>query len=148
VQGACVLLAGRAGAGKQTIARGVVSELRTRERPSAVVDRAALDRLTSGLEPLTWLCTLLVESGLVVLVSAPVPGREERERFRATVPDVVEVFVDAPAEQCEARSGRSDAAFEEPYAPDLRVPTHDREPRASIAQVLSFVEARGLVDPS
>jgi adenylylsulfate kinase-like enzyme len=144
-----VLLTGRAGAGKQTIGRGVVTELRARRRPSALVDGPAVEHhLAPGIGSLTWLCALLVESGVLVLVSAPVPGRDERERLRAAVPDLVEVFVDAPAEQCEARAGRTDAGFEEPYAPDLRVPTHDREPRASIAQVLSYLEERALVDPS
>jgi adenylylsulfate kinase len=144
-----VLLTGRAGAGKQTIGRGVLQELRSRGQPSALVDRASVEHhLGPGIEPLTWLCSLLVESGVVVLVAAPVPGRDERERFRTAVAGVVEVHVDAPAEQCEARSGRADAAFEEPYAPDLRVPTHDREPSASIAQVLSDLEARDLVDRS
>ena len=144
-----MLLTGRAGAGKQTIGSGVLRELRSRGQPSALVDRASVEHhLGAGIEPLTWLCALLVESGVVVLVSAPVPGRDERERFRAVVPAVVEVFVDAPAEQCERRSGRTDAAFEEPYAPDLRVPTHDREPSASIAQVLSDLEERDLVDRS
>jgi adenylylsulfate kinase-like enzyme len=144
-----VLLTGRVGAGKQTIGRGVLQELRSRGQPSALVDGASVEhRLGPGIDALTWLCSLLVDSGVLVLVSAPVPGRDERERFRAAVPAVVEVFVDAPADQCEARSGRADTAFEEPYAPDLRVPTYDREPSASIAQVLSDLEERDLVDRS
>lgn len=80
---------------------------------------------------------------MVAVVTAPVPRREDREQLRTEVPRLVEVFVDAPASQCEARAGRADPGYEEPYAPDLRVPTHDREPRASVAQVLSFLEEHG-----
>jgi len=140
-----VLLTGRAGAGKQTIGSGVVSELRSRGRPTGLVDAASVEHhLSAGTASLTWMCRWLVESGVVAIVSAAIPGREERERLRVAVPDLLEVFVDAPADACEARAGRPDPSYEEPYAPDLRVPTHDRAPRASIAQVLSFLEERHL----
>jgi adenylylsulfate kinase-like enzyme len=145
VQAACVLLTGRAGAGKQTIGGGVVAELRSRGRPAGLVDGASVEQhLVAGSASLTWLCSWLVESGLVTIVSAAIPGRDDRERLRVAVPELLEVFVDAPADACEARGGRPDPAYEEPYAPDLRVPTHDRAPRASIAQVLSFLEERHL----
>jgi adenylylsulfate kinase-like enzyme len=145
VQGACVLLTGRAGAGKQTIGREVVAGLRSRGRPAGLVDAAAVDEHLVASSSLTWLCRWLVESGTVAVVTAPILGRDERERLRAAVPALVEVFVDAPADRCEARGGRPDPGYEEPYAPDLRVPTHDRAPRASVAQVMSFLEERRLV---
>ena len=140
-----MLLTGRAGAGKQTIGSGVVDELRSHGRPAGLVDAAAVEHhLAGGTASLTWLCPWLVESGVVTIVSAGIPGRDERDRLRAAVPELLEVFVDAPVDACEARAGRPDPAYEEPYAPDLRVPTHDRAPRASIAQVLSVLEERGL----
>ncbi len=145
-----MLLTGRAGAGKQTIGSGVVAELRRRGRPSALVDAAAVDEhLSSGADSsatgsLAWLCSLLVASGVVAVVAAPVAARDARERLRDEVGELVEVFVDAPADTCAARAGRPDPDYEEPYAPDLRVPTHDRAATASIAQVLSFLEERGL----
>jgi adenylylsulfate kinase len=146
VQVACVLLTGRAGAGKQTIGEGVVADLRGRGRPSALVGAAAVhEHLAPGPDALAWLCRTLVESGVITVVTTPIPARDEREQLREHVPALLEVFVDAPAELCEERAGRPDPAYEEPYAPDLRVPSHDREPAASIAQVLSFLEARGLV---
>jgi adenylylsulfate kinase len=143
---ACVLLTGRAGAGKQTIGEGVVADLRGRGLPSTLVGAADVhEHLVSGPESLAWLCQTLVESGAVTVVTTPIPTRDERERLREHVPALLEVFVDAPPERCEERAGRPDPAYEEPYAPDLRVPSHDREPAASIAQVLSFLEARGLM---
>ena len=57
------------------------------------------------------------------------------------MPGFVEVHVDAPADLCTARSGVADRHYEEPIAPDLRVPTHDRDARASTAQLLSYLEA-------
>ncbi len=48
------------------------------------------------------------------------------------------------------RAGRADDAYEAPYAPELRVPTHGRDVAASTAQVLSFLEDRGVIahDPA
>jgi adenylylsulfate kinase-like enzyme len=60
--------------------------------------------------------------------------------LRAVIPGFVEVHVDAPADVCTARAGVADPAYEEPIAPDLRVPTGDRDERASVAQVVSFLD--------
>jgi len=145
VPGECVLLTGRAGAGKETIGRGVVTDLRGRGCPAGLVDDHCVGaHLREGIESVTWLCRFLVDAGVVGIVTTPLPGRDARERLRAAVPELVEVFVDAPADVCATRAGRADPSYEEPYAPDLRVPTHDRAARASIAQVLSFLEERGL----
>jgi len=139
-----VLLTGRAGAGKQTNGNEVVTELRARGRSAGLVDVVAVSQhLVGGSSP-RWLCQWLVESGLMTVVSAPIPEREEREQLRAAVPALLEIFVDAPVDVCAARAGQPDPGYEEPYAPDLRVPTHDRAPRASAAQVLSFLEEHGL----
>jgi adenylylsulfate kinase-like enzyme len=35
----------------------------------------------------------------------------------------------------------ADPAYEEPIGPELRIPTHDRDVRASAAQLLSYLEA-------
>ena len=66
--------------------------------------------------------------------------------LRAEVTGFVEVHVDAPADVCTERVGVADPHYEEPIAPDLRVPTHDRDERASTAQLLSYVESR--LDPA
>ena len=141
----CVLLTGRAGAGKTTIGRGVADELRRRGRPCGLLEADAVDRhLRPGTDSLVWCCTLLVESGTHVIVTTPVPTRAAREELRDAVPALLEIFVDAPAALCEGRSGRADEDYEEPYAAELRVPTHDRDAAASIAQAVSFLEERGV----
>jgi adenylylsulfate kinase len=139
----CVLFTGRAGSGKATIGQAVAEELRRRDRSCAVLDAAGVARhLTPGTDALIWCCTVLSSSGAVVIVTATVPSRAARELLRDAVPALLEVFLDAPASLCEQRSGVADDAFEEPYAPDLRVPTHDRDAAASVAQTISFLEER------
>ena len=147
----CVLFTGRAGAGKTTVGRGVAEELLRRGRACALLDEAAADRyLQPGVDPLVWCSRLLVDNGATALVSAAVSARAEREQLRDAIPAMVEVFLAAPAELCAARAGIDDDGFEEPYAPDLRVPTYDRDPAASVAQVVSFLEERGVAphDPA
>lgn len=141
----CVLFTGRVGAGKTTVGRGVAEELRRRGCACGVLDAAAVDEhLRPGADALVWCCQLLVRGEATALVTLPIPTREARERLRAAMPTLVEVFLDAPAALCAERSGTDDDEFEEPYAPELRVPTHDRDAAASIAQVMSHLEERGI----
>jgi adenylylsulfate kinase-like enzyme len=143
---ACIWLTGRAGAGKRTIATAIVAELRERGLPAALLDEAGvMGRLVSGPDALAWCCTLLTTNGVPAVVAVPVPSRDDRELLRGAVPGFVEVFLDAPPEVCTERAGRPDDAYEAPYAPELRVPTHGRDAAASAAQVLSFLEDRGVV---
>jgi len=143
---ACVWLTGRAGSGKRTIAAAIMADLHRRGVPAAMLDEAGVaGRLVDGPDALAWCCTLLTANGVPTIVAVPVPSRDDRELLRGAVPDFVEVFLDAPPEVCAVRAGRSDDAYEAPYAPELRVPTHGRDAAASAAQVLSFLEDRGVV---
>jgi len=72
-----------------------------------------------------------------VVVSADLSTRAERDDLRSALGRFAEVFVD--------RAGLRDDEYEEPFAPELRVPTHDRDARASIAQVVSWLEDSGLL---
>lgn len=140
-----MLLTGRAGSGKETIGRGIADELRRRGRACAVLDAPGVERhLLPGTDALVWCCGLLVTSGATALVTAPIATRAEREHLRDSMPALVEVFLDSPPALCAERAGRVDDAYEVPYAPDLRVPTHDRAPAASVAQAISFLEERGV----
>jgi adenylylsulfate kinase len=142
----CVLLTGRAGSGKATIGRGIVNEIERRERSCAVLDATGVgSHLQPGNAALVWCCGLLVTNGVIAVVTAPIERRAAREELRRAVPALVEVFLDAPPALCAERAGRADDGYEAPYAPDLRVPTHDREPAASVAQAVSFLEEQGVV---
>ena len=131
----CVWLTGPAGAGKRTIARGLHDVFVARHIEAALLDdETVATHLANGVESLAWLCRLLVAHGVPVIVSVPLPTRRERDEMRYLIPGFVEVFVDP---------GHADAGYEEPFAPELRLPTHDREARASVAQLVSWLEHTG-----
>jgi adenylylsulfate kinase len=142
----CVWLTGRHGAGKRTIGTAVAETLRADGRACALLDaetlsmHLALGPTEGGLASLAWLARLLTENGVTTVVTVDASRRADRDAVRAEVPGFVEVYVDAPAELCATRAGVADPRYEEPIAPDLRVPTHDRDARASTAQLVSFLE--------
>ncbi len=138
--GWCVWLTGRAGAGKTTVATAVLEQLRSRGAPVALVDEPEVGaHLDDGdrLGALAWVISILADAGVVALVAADEPHQAAREEVRAATPGFVEVFVDAGAGPDE---------YEEPYAPELRVPTRGRSPEASAAQVVSWLEDHGALD--
>ncbi len=143
---ACVWLTGRAGAGKRAIGAAIVAELHGRGGPAVLLEQSSITaRLVEGPDALAWCCSLLTSNGVPTIVAVPVGARDDRELLRELVPGFLEVFLDAPPDVCAARAGRADDDYEAPYAPDLRVPTHGRDIAASTAQVLSFLEDRGVV---
>ena len=133
-------LTGRAGSGKSTIAEAVVAELRRRGRAAVGIDepevRAHLDG-TERAAALAWVVGLLVEGDVVAVVAAHEPSRAARDRLRSEIPSFAEVFVDR---------GDGPDAYEEPFAPELRVPTHDRDAGASAAQIVSWLEDSGVLE--
>ena len=133
----CLWLTGRAGSGKSTIARAVARELERAGLAVALLDEDEMRHLGDGLGATVWLVRLLAESGITTVVAADRPDRDDRERVREAVGHFVEVIVDGGA------SDAGDDSYEEPFAPELRVPTHDREPNASIALVISWLEHTG-----
>lgn len=143
-RGWCVWLTGRVGAGKTTVATAVLEQLQSRGAPVALIDEpdvgAHLDR-DDRLGALVWVISMLTDAGVVALVAADEPDQSAREQARAALPGFVEVFVDA---------GAAAGGYEEPYAPELRVPTRGRSPEASAAQVVSWLEDHGAlaVEPS
>lgn len=143
----CVWLTGRRGAGKRTIADLAAATWRSEGHPCAVLgadDLVAHLRLgpaEGGLESLAWLANLLTANGVPVIVTADAPRRSDRAEVAARIPGYVEVFVDAPVEVCASRAGVEDHAYEAPIAADRRVPTGDRDARASAALLVSYLEA-------
>jgi adenylylsulfate kinase-like enzyme len=143
----CLWLTGRRGVGKRTVAALAAAALHDDARPCAVLDAEALTEhlargpLDGGLASLAWLANLLTSNGVPVIVTVDTPKRADREPLRDTIAGFVEVFVDAPADVCTARAGVADRGFEEPTAPDLRVPTGDRDARAAAALLVSYLDA-------
>jgi adenylylsulfate kinase-like enzyme len=143
----CLWLTGRRGAGKRTVAALAATTLHADGHACAVLDAAALTEHLArgphdgGLASLAWLANLLTANGVPVIVTVDTPKRADREPLRTAIAGFVEVLVDAPADVCTARSGVQDRGYEAPIAPDRRVPTGDRDERASAALLLSYVEA-------
>jgi adenylylsulfate kinase-like enzyme len=144
---ACIWLTGRRGSGKRTVGSLTAESLRAEGRACAVLDATALDLHLArgpsdgGLESLAWLAALLSENGVLTIVTVDAARRVDRDRLRDQIPGFVEVLVDAPAEVCATRSGFVDSTYEAPIAADLRIPTHDRDARASSAQLVSYLES-------
>jgi adenylylsulfate kinase-like enzyme len=94
-----------------------------------------------GIAALAWLVGLLADAGVVVVVTADLPRRADRLAFAGLVPGLVEVHVDATPDVCAARAGVEDRGYEAPIGTDRRVPTDDRDPRASAALLVAHVES-------
>jgi bifunctional enzyme CysN/CysC len=103
---------------------------------------------------------LFVDAGAVVLCSFISPFRVERRAIRERLDpgEFIEVFVDAPIEECERRDPKGlyararagaitnftgiDSPYEEPEHPELVLPTHRRSPEACAQLVLEELEKR------
>ncbi|MEX0663972.1 MAG: adenylyl-sulfate kinase [Acidimicrobiia bacterium] len=133
----CLWLTGRARAGKSTIARAVADELGRSGAAVVLLDEDVRSHLVDGRAPIAWLVRVLTEAGVTTIVASDLPARADREHVREAITQFVEVFVDGGGATSD------DDSYEEPFAPELRVPTHDREPTASIALVVSWLEHSG-----
>jgi bifunctional enzyme CysN/CysC len=106
---------------------------------------------------------LMVEAGLITLVSFISPFRSERQMARDMLgpEEFVEIFVDAPLSVCEqrdtkglykkARAGKLpnftgiDSPYEPPLEPDLRLAAGEGEATALADAVIAHLEHRGII---
>lgn len=170
-QGYCLWFTGLSGAGKSTIAGLVEAELRRREVPLEVLDGDVVrthlskglgfskeDRDTNILR-IGWVAGVLARHGVGVITAAISPYVETRRQVRDMVPNFVEIFVDAPVDECARRdvkglyararageipnfTGVSDP-YEPPPNPELHLRTDQERPEESAAKVLAFLDERG-----
>jgi bifunctional enzyme CysN/CysC len=170
---AVIWLTGLPGAGKSTIARGVVARLRAAGRTAFLLDG---DELRAGLcadlgfSPAGRLenvrragevARLLLSQGATVICALVSPYRAGRDRVRAALPPdrFIEVYVKADAATCRARDPKglyarahagtlagltgAGAPYEEPSAPELVVDTTRLSEQAAVDLVLGCLAARG-----
>ena len=142
--GICVWMTGPRRAGKSTIARLVVEQRQAAGHSVVLIDDAEVREYlpmgdAASRRSLRWLVELLVSHGTEVVVAFEVPAAD-RDAVRAAVAGFVEVFVDTPADLCIKRGADENASYEPLLAPEVRVLTHDRDPAASAAQVVSYLE--------
>ncbi|HMR73669.1 MAG TPA: adenylyl-sulfate kinase [Polyangiaceae bacterium] len=147
MSGVVLWITGKPSAGKSTFARAALRLLQTSKVPACMLDgdevRAAL-RPPPGYdaaardafyETLGELAALLARQGLCVLVPATASRAAFRERAKQCAPAFLEVFVDVPQDEVEARDSKglyravregraqgvpgADAVFETPARPDV-----------------------------
>lgn len=161
----CIWFTGLSGSGKSTIANLLDTELHKAGRHTYVLDgdnvRQGLNRdlgfsesdRIENVRRVAEVARLMVDAGLIVIVSFISPFRAERQMARAMFEtgEFVEVFVDTPIEECErrdvkglyakARSGTLrnftgiDSPYEPPEAPEIRLQTITTAPEACAAQI-------------
>jgi len=150
----CVLwFTGLSGSGKSTIARIVEQRLHAQGCHTYMLDgdnvRHGLNRdlgftdadRVENIRRIGEVAKLMLDAGLVVLCAFISPFRAERQMVRELVPEgeFIEIFVDAPLEECirrdpkglyaKARGGLIknftglDSPYDPPEAPDLRLDT-------------------------
>ena len=166
----CLWFTGLSGAGKSTIANQVEQRLHALGRHTYLLDgdnvRHGLNRdlgftaedRVENIRRVAEVARLMVDAGLIVLVSFISPFRDERRMARDLfgAGDFAEVYVDAPLELCEKRDPKGlyakaragelrnftgvDSPYEPPLHPELHLHT-EKEPVDVLArQVVDFLE--------
>ncbi|MFN9966798.1 MAG: adenylyl-sulfate kinase [Lysobacteraceae bacterium] len=165
----CVWFTGLSGSGKSTIANLVERGLVAQGRHTYVLDgdnvRHGLNRdlgfteadRVENLRRVAEVAKLMVDAGLVVLISFIAPYAREREMARSLFApgEFLEVFVDTPIEVCESRDPKGlyakaragkipnftgiNAPYERPVTPDLRLDTTADPPDALAQRVIDAI---------
>lgn len=167
MSGALVWFTGLPSSGKSRLARRVLARLQSEQRPCCLLDG---DRFREILHPkpgyspearddfyltLGLLAAELSEQGLVVLVAATAHRRAHRERVRTLAPRSIEVWLDAPIDECRRRDAKGlyegfargqvhdlpgeDLAYEPPESPQVRAFGGDDE--RALAQIIEQLKA-------
>ncbi|HET8898181.1 MAG TPA: adenylyl-sulfate kinase [Rhodanobacteraceae bacterium] len=165
----CVWFTGLSGSGKSTIANQVERQLHAMGKHTYLLDgdnvRHGLNRdlgftaedRVENIRRVAEVARLMVDAGLIVLVSFISPFRSERRMARELFApgDFVEVFVDTPLDVCEqrdvkglyakARAGELrnftgiDSPYEAPANPELQLPTERESVDALARRVVDFL---------
>jgi bifunctional enzyme CysN/CysC len=175
-QRACALwFTGLSGAGKSTIANLVEKRLHALGRHTYLLDgdnvRHGLNRdlgfsdadRVENIRRVAEVTKLMVDAGLIVLVSFISPFRSERRMARELLGDgeFFEVFVDTPLAEAEkrdpkglyrkARSGEIhnftgiDSPYEEPEHPEMRIDTTALDATAAAERIIAELDKAGVI---
>jgi bifunctional enzyme CysN/CysC len=172
----CVLwLTGLSGAGKSTVANLVEKQLAERGRHTYVLDgdnvRHGLNKdlgftdadRVENVRRVAETARLMVDAGLIVIVSLISPFRSERRMARELFEagEFIEVFVDTPLEVCEARDPKGlykkaragmiknftgiDSDYEPPDAAEVRLEAGIGSPEALARDLIGELERRKFI---
>ncbi len=167
----CIWLTGLSGSGKSTIANLLERRLHAAGRHTYLLDgdnvRHGLNRdlgftevdRVENIRRVAEVAKLMVDAGLVVIVSFISPYRAERRMARSLFApgEFVEVFVDAPLEVCEKRDPKGlyakarrgelknftgfDSKYEVPQSPEVRLATDRLEAKDSVERIMDRLNA-------
>ena len=170
-----VWLTGLSGSGKSTIAVALEKTLWSRGVRSYILDgdniRHGLNKnlgfspadRTENIRRIGEVAKLFVDAGVLAITAFISPYRADRDQVRGLVPagDFVEVLVDCPLDVCEgrdvkglyakARAGQIpeftgiSAPYEAPLTPELTLETATHSVEQSVAQIVGYLEGRGIV---
>lgn len=175
----CVIwFTGLSGAGKSTIANAVEKRLHALGRHTYLLDgdnvRHGLNKdlgftdadRVENIRRVAEVARLMVDAGLVVLVSFISPFRSERRMARALFGEgeFLEVFVDTPLDVAESRDPKGlyrkarrgelrnftgvDSPYEVPERAELRLDTTHSTPEAAAQTIISYLESnRAIIRP-
>jgi bifunctional enzyme CysN/CysC len=178
-QRACVLwFTGLSGAGKSTVANIVEKRLHALGRHTYTLDgdnvRHGLNKdlgftdadRVENIRRVAEVSKLMVDAGLIVLVSFISPFRSERRLARELMQsgEFFEVFVDTPLAEAEQRDPKGlykkarrgelrnftgiDSPYEPPEAPEIHLHTALYSPEAAAEQILTQLRDAGMLYPA
>jgi bifunctional enzyme CysN/CysC len=178
-QRACVLwFTGLSGAGKSTVANLVEKRLHSLGRHTYTLDgdnvRHGLNKdlgftdadRVENIRRVAEVSRLMVDAGLIVLVSFISPFRSERRLARELVQsgEFFEVFVDTPIEEAEKRDPKGlykkarrgelknftgiDSPYEPPENPEIHLHTALYSPEAAAEEILKKLRDAGMLYPA
>ena len=173
---AVVWFTGLSGAGKSTIANLVEKKLHALGRHTYLLDgdnvRHGLNKdlgfteadRVENIRRVGEVARLMLDAGILTLVSFISPFRAEREMTRSLVSpgEFIEVFIDTPLDVAEQRDPKGlykkarrgdlknftgiDSPYEAPENPELRVDTTMVTPEDAAEQIVQFLQGRGLLE--
>lgn len=162
----CIWFTGLSGSGKSTLANLLEMRLHAEGRHTYLLDgdnvRHGLNRdlgfteadRVENIRRVAEVARLMVDAGLITLVSFISPFRAERRMARDlfAAGEFVEVFVDTPMAECEKRDVKGlyakarkgelkhftgiDSPYEVPEAPEIRVLTTEATAQVCVEQIL------------
>jgi bifunctional enzyme CysN/CysC len=165
-QPSCIWFTGLSGSGKSTIANLLEKRLLSEGRHTYLLDgdnvRHGLNRdlgfteadRVENIRRIAEVAKLMVDAGLIVLVSFISPYRAERRMARElfAAGEFIEVFVDTPLEECERRDPKGlyakarrgelqnftgiDSSYEAPENPEIHLHSSELTAELSMQQIL------------
>jgi bifunctional enzyme CysN/CysC len=172
-----VWFTGLSGAGKSTIANMVEKKLHVLGRHTYLLDgdnvRHGLNKdlgfteadRVENIRRVAEVAGLMVDAGLLVLVSFISPFAAERRMARALVQEgeFCEVFVDVPLSVAEQRDTKGlyrkarrgelknftgiDSPYEPPAHPEIRIDTTASSPEDAAEAIVEYLRTKGILDP-